>query len=164
MGPQWRIPSLVRGGGVVTARGRGRWWEPSGLRGDSWGDSPFGRLLDARRPWPTTYTDSSPEMPDRNRGPESPTRPRTFMEWCALACRPAVVRRGLKFAAVVGAVLIAINHGDAILAGRLERANYLKMALTVVVPYVVSVLSSVSTLADHARQAGAGGEHPTEAA
>ena len=72
----------------------------------------------------------------------------TFAEWCRLGCRGSVVRRGLKFALVVGTVLIAINHGDAILSGELTRTNYLKMALTVVVPYVVSVLSSVSAMAD----------------
>jgi hypothetical protein len=70
----------------------------------------------------------------------------TFGARCGLACTGPVVRRGLKFAVVVGTVLIAINHGDAILAGELTRTNYLKMALTVVVPYVVSVLSSVGAM------------------
>ena len=54
--------------------------------------------------------------------------------------------RGLKFAVVVGTVLIAINHGDAILAGELTGKHYLKMALTVLVPYVVSVFSSCGAL------------------
>ena len=43
----------------------------------------------------------------------------SFREWCGLACQRSVVRRGLKFAVVVGAILIAINHGDAIMAGEL---------------------------------------------
>lgn len=72
-------------------------------------------------------------------------------EWCRLACTGSVVRRGLKFAVVVGTVLIAINHGDVILAGELTRANYFKMALTVVVPYMVSVLSSVGAMANETR-------------
>ena len=67
-------------------------------------------------------------------------------EWCGLACQASVVRRGLKFAVVVGAVLIAINHGDAIIRGELRPSNYLKIGLTVLVPYVVSVLSSVGTM------------------
>jgi hypothetical protein len=50
----------------------------------------------------------------------------------------------------VGSILIAINHGDAILSGELTRTNYLKMALTVVVPYVVSVLSSVGAMVHEA--------------
>lgn len=57
-----------------------------------------------------------------------------------------VVRRALAFAAVVGSVLIAINHGDAILAGKLTHTQWVKMGLTVVVPYVVSTWSSVLAL------------------
>ena len=67
----------------------------------------------------------------------------SFREWCGLACQRSVVRRGLKCAVVVGAILIAINHGDAIMAGELTVNNYVKMGFTVIVPYVVSV-SSVS--------------------
>jgi hypothetical protein len=68
--------------------------------------------------------------------------------WLAVARERAVVLRACKFALVVGAVLIAINHGDALLAGELDARRLLKMALTVVVPYVVSTLSSVgATLA-----------------
>jgi hypothetical protein len=61
--------------------------------------------------------------------------------------------RGLKFSVVVGTVLIGINHGDAILAGELTRTNYLKMGLTVVVPYLVSVFSSVGAMIENARGA-----------
>lgn len=64
----------------------------------------------------------------------------------ALALRPDVVRRALGFALVVGAILIAINHGDAILHGQVEGRRLLKMGLTVLVPYAVSTLSSVSAL------------------
>ena len=63
-----------------------------------------------------------------------------------LAFRADVVRRALLFAVVVGVILIAINHGDAILAGTLSRGQLLKMGLTVLVPYTVSTLSSVSAL------------------
>ena len=54
-----------------------------------------------------------------------------------------VVRRAGIFAVVVGSVLIAINHGDAIMAGTLTRTQLVKMGLTVAVPYVVSSWSSV---------------------
>ena len=83
-------------------------------------------------------------MPEQSAGPTS------FLDLCVLACRWSVVRRGLKFAIVVGAILVAINHGDAILAGELARSNYLKMALTVLVPFVVSVLSSVGAMVEGA--------------
>ena len=92
-------------------------------------------------------------MPESIAHPEAVGYPTTVMEWFALACKGSVVRRGLTFAVVVGAILIAINHGDAILAGELTRTNYYKMALTVVVPYVVSALSSVGAMVDCARRA-----------
>ena len=68
-------------------------------------------------------------------------------EWVRLATDRKVVIRALKYAVVVGAILIAINHGDAILAGdQLGPDRLLKMALTVCVPYLVSTLSSVGAL------------------
>jgi len=67
----------------------------------------------------------------------------SFLE---LATSPAVVRRACAYAIVVGAVLIGINHGDAILEGAVGAEHYLKMGLTVLVPYTVSTLSSVQAL------------------
>lgn len=67
-------------------------------------------------------------------------------EWFEIALDAAVVRRALKYAAVVGAILIAINHGDAILKGDVHGARIFKMALTVTVPYLVSTFSSVGAL------------------
>lgn len=62
-----------------------------------------------------------------------------------------MVRRALRFAAVVGSILITINHGDAILRGDLPPVRLLRMGLTVMVPYVVSTLSSVLALRHAAR-------------
>ncbi len=73
-------------------------------------------------------------------------RPTTLTEWCSLVCRFSVVKRGLKFCLVVGIVLIAINHGDVIMRGELQPINYVKMGLTVIVPYMVSVFSSVGAI------------------
>ena len=77
-------------------------------------------------------------------------------EWLRLASRPSVMRRALRYAIVVGAVLIAINHGDAILRGDVSIGRLLRMALTVTVPYAVSTASSVAALRelDRARDAG----------
>jgi hypothetical protein len=60
-----------------------------------------------------------------------------------LAFSRNVVRRALAYAVVVGAVLISINHGDAILRGDIDATRWIKMGLTVMVPYCVSTLSSV---------------------
>lgn len=70
----------------------------------------------------------------------------TIRTWCGLACTRPVVFRGLKYAVVVGTVLVTINHGDAILRGDVDRGRFLRIALTVVVPYVVSALSSVGAM------------------
>ena len=67
-------------------------------------------------------------------------------EWIRLAFSPSIVKRGLKFALVVGAILIAINHGDAILAGKVGAGRLLRMGLTVLVPYLVSTISCVAAL------------------
>jgi hypothetical protein len=61
----------------------------------------------------------------------------------AVAFERRVVRRALAFAVVVGSVLIAINHGDALFAGDIDGTRWLKMGLTLLVPYVVSTWSSV---------------------
>lgn len=52
----------------------------------------------------------------------------------------------MGYAVVVGSVLIAINHGQAIWEGDLTRPRLIRMGLTVLVPYVVSTLSSVGAM------------------
>jgi len=64
-------------------------------------------------------------------------------DWLAIACERSTIVRSLKFAIVVGAILITINHGDAILVGDVDSGRLLKMMLTVLVPYLVSTFSSV---------------------
>jgi hypothetical protein len=66
--------------------------------------------------------------------------------WLALAASRSVVRRALGMAVGVGALLIAINHGDAILRGELDARRLAKMALTLLVPYCVSTYSSVGAM------------------
>jgi hypothetical protein len=66
--------------------------------------------------------------------------------WLALATSASVVRRALWMAALVGTLLITINHGDAVLRGDLDRTRLLKMALTLLVPYCVSTYSSVGAM------------------
>jgi hypothetical protein len=67
------------------------------------------------------------------------------MFW-SLASRRDVVVRALKTALLVGIVLIAINHGDALLRGDVDSVRLLKMLVTFAVPYCVSTFASVSTL------------------
>jgi hypothetical protein len=67
-------------------------------------------------------------------------------DWLRLATRRSVVKRALKYALIVGSVLITINHSDALLRGDISAGRAFRMALTVLVPYVVSTLSSVGAL------------------
>ncbi len=65
------------------------------------------------------------------------------------------MRRALKYAVVVGTVLITINHGGAILAGDVEWSRMAQMGLTTLVPYCVSTLSSVDALLNQEAQLAA---------
>ena len=51
--------------------------------------------------------------------------------------------RALETAAVVGSILVAINQGEAILAG--EGVDVLKMGLTYLVPFFVATISTASS-------------------
>jgi hypothetical protein len=66
--------------------------------------------------------------------------------WLQAACEPAVVKRALKCALLVGAILIAVNHGDAISHGTVTGLRVFQMGLTMLIPYCVSSFSSVSAI------------------
>ena len=66
--------------------------------------------------------------------------------WLSVAVRPQVVGRALLYGIVVGGILIAINHGDALLRGDIDAVRSIKMILTPLVPYAVSTLSSVGAI------------------
>jgi hypothetical protein len=67
-------------------------------------------------------------------------------EWLRIASQRSVVRRALRTALLVGTVLIAINHGDALLHGDVDAARVFRICLTLLVPYGVSTSSSVAAL------------------
>ncbi len=66
--------------------------------------------------------------------------------WLATAARRDVVRRSLRVALLVGTLLILINYGDRLVSGTLDRLDWIKMALTYLVPYGVSTYASVGAL------------------
>ncbi|HJO05611.1 MAG TPA: nitrate/nitrite transporter NrtS [Acidobacteriota bacterium] len=75
-------------------------------------------------------------------------------EWIEIALQRSTIVRGLKFAAVVGVVLVAINHGEAIVAGNIDGKRLLRMALTVAVPYLVSTFSTCGAKLEARRHQG----------
>src|SRR5437763_3613167 len=76
-------------------------------------------------------------------------------EWLQLAAAPSVRRRSFGVAVVVGSILLAINHGEAILRGDFSAGRLFRMVLTVIVPYVVSTVSSVNAIRQLRRAAAA---------
>jgi len=61
-----------------------------------------------------------------------------------IACRSEVVRTATRIALIVGPVLVLINHGDSMMDDTMTGRDWLKSGLTMVVPYLVSTLSSIS--------------------
>jgi len=59
------------------------------------------------------------------------------------ARRPDIVSRSFRVSLIVGTILVGINHGDAIIDGRVGLNELLKIFLTYLVPYCVSTYSSV---------------------
>lgn len=67
-------------------------------------------------------------------------------DWLRLATNGTVVRRAFLCAVVVGAILTAINHGDALWRGDVSTGRWVRIGLTLIVPYCVSTWSSVTAL------------------
>jgi hypothetical protein len=67
-------------------------------------------------------------------------------DWFQFATQRTVVRRAVSCMLVVGTVLIAINHGDAIRHGQITAGRLVQIGLTLLVPYCVSTFSSVSAM------------------
>ena len=67
-------------------------------------------------------------------------------EWVRYAFSKATLLRGLKFSFIVGPIYIIINHGDALLRLDVDGTRALKMFMTMVVPFCVSVFSSIQTV------------------
>ncbi len=71
--------------------------------------------------------------------------------WLSIALRRDIVTRARKVSLLVGTILVAINQGDALLAGALSVPLLAKIMLTYCVPYAVSTYASVESIR-HQRQ------------
>jgi hypothetical protein len=69
---------------------------------------------------------------------QTPQGPLSRCLGCALRYRP-LLRRSALIALVVGSVLVAINQGDVLVAGRWNPAIIWKVSLTYLVPFVVAI-------------------------
>ena len=67
-------------------------------------------------------------------------------KFLSLCFTKSIVQRASATALIVGAILILINHGDALFSGQVDAIRLSKIFLTVLVPYIVSTVSSASTI------------------
>ena len=75
---------------------------------------------------------------------QGPAETSTLRGTLAFAARQGVFRRALVVALVVGTVLNLINQGDRLLSG--QGPDWLKLALTYLVPFVVSSHGALTVL------------------
>jgi len=73
--------------------------------------------------------------------------------WLAIAFQESVYRRALKMTVVVGSILAFINHGDRLFSGDMTASEWIKIALTFLVPYCVSTFASVQAIRQLSRKA-----------
>ncbi|WP_375748123.1 nitrate/nitrite transporter NrtS [Vibrio sp. HN007] len=59
------------------------------------------------------------------------------------AVRQRIFQRSLKVSAVVGSLLMLINHGDKLFNQEVQLLDYLKICLTYLVPFCVSTHASI---------------------
>ncbi|NEP17413.1 MAG: hypothetical protein F6J97_10985 [Leptolyngbya sp. SIO4C1] len=52
---------------------------------------------------------------------------------------PNKAQTALKVAAIVGTALFAINHGPALVRGKMDKSRWVSAVLTYAVPYLVSI-------------------------
>lgn len=72
--------------------------------------------------------------------------------WFAIATRPAIVKRSVRVALVVGTALTLINQGGRLLALDIDAPTLARIVLTYIVPYCVSTWAAVGAL--HERGTG----------
>jgi hypothetical protein len=70
---------------------------------------------------------------------EQPTWTR-WGEALAVVAHPPYLKKTIRIALIVGAILFTINHLDTVIRGRATAATWIKGALTFLVPFCVSNL------------------------
>lgn len=68
--------------------------------------------------------------------------------WIAVAADRRTLTRALITSLVVGVVLTFINHGDVVLRGQLRDDHFWPIAFTFLVPFIVTLVSTVAAVQD----------------
>ena len=69
-------------------------------------------------------------------------------DWVHAASERSVLRRATISCILVGVLLTAVNHGPQLARGELDAGLAAQVGLTMLVPFVVSVVSSVAAIRD----------------
>lgn len=67
----------------------------------------------------------------------------------AIALSPPVRKQAMKISLLVGSLLAVINYGDKIVADTMLNSEWLKLATTYLVPYLVSSYAAASNIKKH---------------
>ena len=67
------------------------------------------------------------------------TREKIVREYGLALINPKLASTALKVAIIVGSILFVINHGNALVKGKMTRDRWVSGLLTYIVPYLVSV-------------------------
>jgi hypothetical protein len=73
---------------------------------------------------------------------------RRYRSWIRVASERAVLRRALVSCVAVGIFLTVVNHGSELLRGNMSLGLVAQIVITLLVPFVVSITSSVGAVAD----------------
>ncbi len=68
------------------------------------------------------------------------------------ALRPAIVRRGLSFALIVGTLVTAINQGDVLAGSEITPGVLSKILLNYCIPYFVLTYADLEVFASQQRE------------
>jgi len=69
--------------------------------------------------------------------------------WMEIATHRSVLTRSLVTCGLVGTILVAINHGGRVTSGSIDGGLAVQIGLTFLVPFVVSMVSSVAAISGH---------------
>ncbi len=73
--------------------------------------------------------------------------------WRMALSRP-VMRRAAVTAAIVGPAIALINHGDRLFTGQMLDSDWLRVAISFLVPYAVATASSILALSPKTEPSG----------
>lgn len=65
--------------------------------------------------------------------------PKLLKGYFASLVNPKLAPTALKVAVIIGSILFAINHGSAVLQGKMTRDRWISGGLTYIVPYLVNI-------------------------